>query len=94
MKIAKTEVIEENGIKYQKDTYDNGAIITQPWQDPDAPIPEPEPMPEPEPTIDENDTILTAISELYEQNLSLQESLDSTMLAIADLYENTPAVDK
>lgn len=46
MKIVNTEVVEIDGVKYEVDTYDTGAIVKYPWTDPDEPQPEPEPEPE------------------------------------------------
>lgn len=71
MEIVNTEIFEEDGIKYQKDIYDSGTIITYPWVDPDAPPPpEPEPVPQ-----DPSDTemIMDAIATVYEAVLENKE---------------------
>lgn len=70
MKPERSEIIIEDGIKYQVDYYAGGGIIKYPWVDPDIPQPEPEPMPEPEPT--EFEIIEDALTTLYEEILSLK----------------------
>lgn len=68
--IINTEIFEEDGIKYQRDIYDSGAVITYPWVDPDAPIPEPEPVPQ-EPT--DTEILMDAVATLYEEILALKK---------------------
>lgn len=66
----KTEIIEENGVKYEKTIYDDGSYTILPWVDPDAPIPEPTPEPE-EPT--DTEMIMDAIATIYEAVLENKE---------------------
>lgn len=86
MEIVNTEIYEENGVKYQKDTYDTGMVITYPWQDPDAPPP-PEPEPEP-PQMSKTDKVLMAITDTYEQNEEIKQDNLTILAAITDLYES------
>lgn len=87
MKIIETEIFEENGVKYQRDIYENGATVTYPWVDPDAPIPEPEPEPEQPTTPNKEDQIILGITDLYEQNSQLHEDNVAVINALTDLYE-------
>ena len=64
MKIIETEIFEENGIKYQRDIYDTGAMVQYPRVDPDVPPQPPEPEPPPEPT--ETEMIMDALATIYE----------------------------
>lgn len=86
MKIIETEMFEQDGIKYQRDIYDNGATVTYPWVDPDAPPP-PEPEPEP-PQMSETDKVLMAITDTYEQNEEIKRDNLTILSAITDLYES------
>lgn len=87
MKITKTEVVEENGVKYQIDTYESGATVKFLWQDPNAPIPEPEPIPDVPQEMTDNEKIMLALTELYEQTEQLKEDNSTLLMALTDLYE-------
>lgn len=90
MKLISEEIIEENGLKYKVETYDNGAIVKTAWSDePIEPIETIEPVYEPSDT----DNIMMAITDLYEvvntANEINQSNNDALMLALTDLYENS-----
>lgn len=77
MKIVNTEIVEIDGVKYQIDTYDTGAVVKYPWTDPDAPQPEPEPQPTPTPSI--------TMEELNQNQLTIMEALTDLYSTIADM---------
>lgn len=77
MNIINTEIIEENGVKYEVDTYDNGMVVKYPWVDPDAPQPEPEPQPTPTPSV--------TMEELNANQLTIMEALTDLYQTIADM---------
>ena len=64
LKIISTEIVEENGLKYKVDTYNNGAIVRAVYTEPSAST-EPE-LSETEETIMDTNTKVSYIECLME----------------------------
>ena len=64
LKIISPEIVEENGLKYKVDTYNNGAIVKAVYTEPSAPT-EPE-LSEMEETIMDTNTKVSYIECLME----------------------------
>lgn len=63
MKLIKTEEFTKDGITYIREIYDNGTTVEYVKPD-DTPQPTPEPEPDPQKVF--QDTVLTALADLYE----------------------------
>lgn len=68
MKILSTEIIEENGQKYEIKTFDNGAKVKIAYSD--EPI---DPLPEPLPTLSETDEAILNTNANVEYLVALKE---------------------